>query len=82
MKLSSESALFVGDTHADVGWLKFVVLPTAVKMGITTIIQPKDPRQTEAAPQGNPLTDRHSEINFNDVVIRSSISHLTRVSPI
>jgi hypothetical protein len=42
MKLSAESALFVGDTHADAGWLKFVVLPTAVMMGITTIIQVGD----------------------------------------
>jgi hypothetical protein len=40
--LSAESALFVGDTHADAGWLKFVVLPMAVKMGITTIIQVGD----------------------------------------
>jgi hypothetical protein len=36
--LSAKSTLFVGDTHADAGWLEFVVLPTAVKMGITTII--------------------------------------------
>jgi hypothetical protein len=42
MKLTTPSALFVGDTHADAGWLKFVVLPTAVKMGITTIIQVGD----------------------------------------
>lgn len=40
--LSAESALFVGDTHADVGWLKSVVLPTARKMGFTTIIQVGD----------------------------------------
>jgi Icc-related predicted phosphoesterase len=40
--LSAESALFVGDTHADVGWLKSVVLPTARKMGISTIIQVGD----------------------------------------
>lgn len=26
---STESALFVGDTHAVTGWLKFAVLPTA-----------------------------------------------------
>jgi len=42
MKLTTPSALFVGDTHADAGWLKFVVLPAAVKMGITTIIQVGD----------------------------------------
>lgn len=40
--LSTESALFVGDTHGDAGWLKSVVLPTAVKMGIHTIIQVGD----------------------------------------
>ncbi|MHB1210267.1 MAG: metallophosphoesterase family protein [Acidimicrobiales bacterium] len=40
--LSAESALFVGDTHADAGWLKSVVLPTARKMSITTIIQVGD----------------------------------------
>jgi hypothetical protein len=40
--LSAESALFVGDTHADTGWLKSVVLPTARKMGISTIIQVGD----------------------------------------
>ena len=40
--LTTESALFVGDTHGDAGWLKSVVLPTAVKMGITTIIQVGD----------------------------------------
>jgi Icc-related predicted phosphoesterase len=40
--LSTESALFVGDTHGDAGWLKFVVLPTAVKMGIKTIVQVGD----------------------------------------
>jgi hypothetical protein len=34
--LSTPSALFVGDAHADAGWLKFVVLPTAVKMGLFT----------------------------------------------
>jgi hypothetical protein len=39
---STESALFVGDTHADTGWLKFAVLPTAKKMGIATIIQVGD----------------------------------------
>lgn len=39
---SVESALFVGDTHADASWLKFVVLPMAVKMGIGTIIQVGD----------------------------------------
>jgi hypothetical protein len=40
--LSTESALFVGDTHGDAGWLKFAVLPTTVKMGISTIIQVGD----------------------------------------
>ena len=40
--LSTESALFVGDTHADTGWLKFAVLPTTKKMGIATIIQVGD----------------------------------------
>ena len=40
--LTTPSALFVGDTHADAGWLKFVVLPTAVRMGISTIIQVGD----------------------------------------
>jgi hypothetical protein len=40
--LSTESALFVGDTHGDAGWLKSVVLRTAVKMGIGTIIQVGD----------------------------------------
>lgn len=40
--LSTESAIFVGDTHGDAGWLKFVVLPAAVKMGIHTIIQVGD----------------------------------------
>ena len=39
---STESALFLGDTHADTGWLKFAVLPTAKKMGIATIIQVGD----------------------------------------
>jgi hypothetical protein len=39
---STESALFVGDTHGDAGWLKFVVLPTTMKMGISTIIQVGD----------------------------------------
>ena len=39
---STESALFVGDLHADTGWLKFAVLPTAKKMGIATIIQVGD----------------------------------------
>jgi hypothetical protein len=42
VQLATPSALFVGDTHADAGWLKFVVLPTAVKIGITTIIQVGD----------------------------------------
>ena len=42
MKLTTPSALFVGDTHADAGWLKFVVLPTAERMGISTIIQVGD----------------------------------------
>ena len=42
MNLSTESALFVGDSHGDAGWLKFVVLPTAVKMGIRTVIQVGD----------------------------------------
>lgn len=40
--LTTESALFVGDTHGDAGWLKSVVLPTARKMGISTIIQVGD----------------------------------------
>jgi Icc-related predicted phosphoesterase len=40
--LSTESALFIGDTHGDAGWLKSVVLRTAVKMGIGTIIQVGD----------------------------------------
>lgn len=40
--LSAESALFVGDTHGDAGWLKSVVLPTARKMGIGTVIQVGD----------------------------------------
>lgn len=39
---STESALFVGDTHADTGWLNFAVLPTAKKLGIATIIQVGD----------------------------------------
>lgn len=39
---SAESALFVGDVHGDAGWLKFVVLRTTVKMGISTIIQVGD----------------------------------------
>jgi hypothetical protein len=39
---TTPSALFVGDTHADAGWLKFVVLPTAERMGISTIIQVGD----------------------------------------
>ncbi len=40
--LSTESALFVGDAHGDAGWLKSVVLPTTVKMGVSTIIQVGD----------------------------------------
>ncbi len=40
--LSTESALFVGDAHGDAGWLKFVVLPTTLKMAISTIIQVGD----------------------------------------
>ena len=39
---STESAPFVGDTHADTVWLKFAVLPTARKLGIATIIQVGD----------------------------------------
>lgn len=42
MKLSAESALFVGDTHSDTGWMKFAVLPTAARMGIKTVIQVGD----------------------------------------
>ena len=42
VKLTTPSALFVGDTHADAGWLAFAVLPTAVSMGISTIIQVGD----------------------------------------
>lgn len=39
---STESAPFVGDSHADTGWLRFAVLPTAKKMGNATIIQVGD----------------------------------------
>lgn len=40
--LSTDFALFVGDSHGDVRWLKSVVLPTAKKLGIPTIIQVGD----------------------------------------
>lgn len=42
MTISLESALFVGDTHADAGWLKFVVLPRAVELGVSAIVQVGD----------------------------------------
>lgn len=40
--LSTDSALFVGDSHGDARWLKSVVLPTARRLGISTIIQVGD----------------------------------------
>jgi hypothetical protein len=37
-----DSALIVGDSHADAGWFKFTVLPLAVEMGVSAIVQVGD----------------------------------------
>ena len=43
MEPSAPSALFVGGTHADAGWLQFVVSPAAKKIrGIGTMIKTGD----------------------------------------
>jgi len=42
VSFSTSSALFVGDTHSDTGWMKSAVLATAARMGIKTVIQVGD----------------------------------------